>query len=80
MSVLVDVVVSVGLGALILAAGAFGIRMLRNAPPDPDPDRAVEVAMDYRCAVCGMRVTVTRAQGQEFTPPRHCHEEMEEAI
>jgi hypothetical protein len=54
--------------------------MLRNAPPEPDPERAVEVAMDYRCAVCGMRLTVTRAQGEEFTPPRHCHEEMEEAI
>ena len=75
-----DVLVAVAIGAAILAAGWWGVRMMRAAPPDPDPGAAVEVAVDYRCAVCGMRVTVTRAPGEDFTPPRHCHEEMEEAI
>lgn len=54
--------------------------MLVNAPHDPDPDAVVEVAMDYRCAVCGLHLTVTRAQGAEIAAPRHCHEEMEEAL
>jgi len=70
----------VAIGVAILLLGRFGIKLLLNAPPAADPQDAVEVAFDYRCALCGMRVTVTRAPGEEFTPPRHCHEEMEEAI
>ena len=65
---------------MILLAGRFGIRLLLSAPLDPDPDEVVEVAMDYRCGVCGMRLTITRAQDEEITPPRHCHEPMDEAI
>ena len=68
------------IGVAILLLGRFGINVLLAAPPAADPEGAVEVAADYRCALCGMRVTVTRAPGEEFTPPRHCHEEMEEAI
>jgi hypothetical protein len=73
-------VIAAGIGAVILLAGRFGIKMLINAPADPDPDQVVEVAMDYRCSVCGLHLTVTRAQGADISPPRHCHEEMEEAI
>jgi len=28
--------------------------------------------------VCGMRLTVTHAQGEESAAPRHCREDMEE--
>jgi hypothetical protein len=72
--------VAVGIGLAILLLGRFGIRLLSSAPPDPDPEAAIEVAVDYRCSICGMRITVTRAQGEDFEPPRHCHEDMEEAV
>jgi len=64
---------------VILLAGRFGIRMLLSAPDDPDPADVVEVAMDYRCQVCGLHLTVTMASGEDISPPRHCHEAMEEA-
>jgi hypothetical protein len=70
----------VAIGAAILLAGRFGIRLLLSAPLDPDPEDVVEVAADYRCTVCGMRLTITHAPGEEMAPPRHCHEVMEEAI
>jgi hypothetical protein len=70
----------VAIGVAILLLGRFGIRVLLSAPPVADPEDAVEVEIDYRCALCGMRITVTRAPGEDFVPPRHCHEEMEEAI
>ena len=37
----------------------------------------LEEAIAYRCAVCGMQLTVTRAAGEGFKAPRHCMEEME---
>ena len=61
-------------------AGRAGVKMLVNAPHDPDPEDVVEVAMDYRCSVCGLHLTVTRAQGDDITAPRHCHEPMDEAL
>ena len=36
-----------------------------------------EVEVGYHCTVCGMRLTVTKVQGDETKPPRHCREEME---
>ena len=60
-------------------AGRAGVKMLVNAPQEPDPDAVIEVAMDYRCSVCGLHLTVTRAQDDDFSPPRHCHEPMDEA-
>ena len=45
--------------------------------PEPDPDDVVEVAVDYRCSVCGLQLTVTHAQDAEVAAPRHCREEME---
>jgi hypothetical protein len=80
LSTFVDLLIAIGIGVAIGLFGRFGIRYLLSAPPDPDPDAAVEVAMDYRCGVCGLRLTVTRAPGEEVTPPRHCHEPMEDAL
>ena len=62
----------------ILGAGVWAVRLLAHpVPPEPDEADLVEVAVDYRCTVCGMRLTVTQVQGEETSPPRHCREEME---
>jgi hypothetical protein len=37
-----------------------------------------EVDVDYRCTVCGLRLTVTHVQDTDAAPPRHCMEEMVE--
>jgi len=66
------------MGAAILGAGVWVVRLLaRPIPPEPDEKDLLEVKADYRCTVCGMRLTVTRVQGDEAKPPRHCREEME---
>lgn len=69
------------MGAAILGVGAWMVRLLgRPIPPEPDPADLVEVSVDYRCTVCGMRLTVTQVQGEEAKPPRHCREEMDLVI
>jgi hypothetical protein len=72
-------VIALAIGVGILAAGFWGVRMLARPVPHPDPDDVVEVAVDYRCSVCGLRLTVTQARGTEVAAPRHCREEMEPA-
>jgi hypothetical protein len=76
-----NVVIAVALGVSVFAAGLWAVRMLaRPVPTEPDPDEVIEVAVDYRCAVCGLRLTVTHAQDEsEVTAPRHCREPMVEA-
>ena len=38
----------------------------------------MEVAVDYKCTICGLRLTVTHAQDEdEVAAPRHCREPME---
>ncbi len=70
--------IAIAMGAAILAVSFWVIRYLGSAPPpEPDPDDVEEVSVDYRCSVCGMRLTVTHAQGDEVEAPRHCREEME---
>lgn len=72
--------IAVAIGAAVLLAGRWGVRLLRTpGPGEPDPDDAVGVSVDYRCTVCGLQLTVTRAQGVDFPAPRHCREEMEPA-
>lgn len=72
-------VIAVAMGAAILAVSLWVVRMLATPPPEePDPDQVTEVAVDYRCVVCGMRLTVTHAQDAELEAPRHCREEMVE--
>ena len=66
------------MGVAILSAGVWGVRLLaRPIPPEPDVADLTEVEVGYHCTVCGMRLTVTRIQGDEDKPPRHCREEME---
>ena len=75
------VIIAVLMGLGIMMVSLWAIRMLATPVPEgPDPDDVVEVAMDYTCTLCGMRLTVTHAQGEEMSAPRHCREEMVESI
>jgi hypothetical protein len=77
MDAVVQVAIAIAMGAAILALGIWGVRLLAApVPGEPDPDDIVEVDRRYRCSVCGMRLTVTHAQGEEIPPPRHCREDM----
>lgn len=77
METFLEIVIAITIGGVILAAGLWGVRLLaRPVPGEPDPDEIVEVHREFRCTVCGMRLTVTHAQDEEVRPPRHCREEM----
>jgi len=66
------------MGVVILAVGIWMIRLLAMpTPPEPDPNEVVQIDIDYRCTVCGLRLTVTHAQDSELKAPKHCREEME---
>ena len=70
--------IAIAIGILILVGTVWGVRMIASGPPpDPDPDAVHEVSVDYRCSLCGMRLTVTHAQDAETEPPKHCREEMD---
>lgn len=71
--------IAVAIGVSILAATLWVVRMLLIPQPgDPDPDQVKEIAVDYRCVVCGMRLTITHAQEENPEAPRHCREDMDE--
>jgi hypothetical protein len=73
-----QIVIAVAIGLAILGAGLWAVRLLASpVPREPDPEDLVEVAIGYRCTVCGMQLTITQAQGEEIRAPRHCREEME---
>ena len=62
---------TVGLAIIVGLAIFVGtiaiVRMIANGPPpEPDPDLVHEVEVDYRCSICGMRLTVTQQQDQKF--------------
>jgi hypothetical protein len=74
----VDVVIAVAIGVSIMALGRWGVKLLATpVPAEPDPDDIVDVERAFRCSVCGMRLTVTHAQGEDVAAPHHCREEME---
>ena len=74
---MVTFLIAVAIGAIVLGISLWVIRALATLPPpEPDPEAVVEVAVDYRCSVCGMRLTVTQAQDGTQIPPRHCREQM----
>ena len=78
MSGLIQAGIAIAMGLAILLAGRWAVRLLATpGPEDIDPDEVVEVEASFRCTVCGMRLTVTHAQGTEVEAPRHCREEME---
>ena len=78
---MLTVVVAVLIGLGIMTLSLWTIRMLATPLPEgPDPDDVIEVAQDYTCTLCGLRLTVTHAQGEELIAPKHCREEMVESL
>ena len=77
---MITFLIAVAIGLVVFGVSMWAIRLLATPPPsDPDPNDAIDLSVDYRCTVCDMRLTVTRAQGSEHEAPRHCREEMVEA-
>ena len=72
--------VAIALGLAILMTGRWAVRLLATpGPEEADPDAVIEVDAPFLCSVCGLRLTVTHAQGDEVDAPRHCREVMEPA-
>ena len=71
--------IAVAIAVAIFAVSMWAINLLATpGPEEPDPEDIEEVAVDYMCTVCGLRLTVTHAQiDDEMTAPRHCREPME---
>ena len=71
-------VIAVAIAVGIFSVSMWAIRLLAvPGPEEPDPEDVAEVDVDYKCTVCGLRLTVTHAQsGDEMTAPRHCREPM----
>jgi len=73
----VEIVIAIAIGVAIIAVTLWVVRLLLVPQPgDPDPDAIKEIAVDYRCIVCGMRLTITHAQDENPDAPRHCREDM----
>lgn len=72
-------VIAAAIGLGIFAVALWAIRLLAMpGPEEPDPDDITEVAVDYKCTICGLRLTVTHAQDEdEVAAPRHCREPMD---
>ena len=74
-----DLAIAIAIGVAIIAATLWVVRLLLiPQPEEPDPDAVKEIAVDYRCIVCGMRLTITHAQDGNPEAPRHCREDMAE--
>ena len=74
-----QIAMTIAIGVAIIATTLWVVRLLLIPQPDePDPESVREVAVDYRCIVCGMRLTITHAQDQYPEAPRHCREDMVE--
>lgn len=74
-----DWLIAIAMGVGIYMVAKWAINLLATPVPDePDPEDVFEVAVDYRCTICGLRLTVTAAQEGEMAAPKHCREEMVE--
>jgi hypothetical protein len=75
---LFQLLIAAVIALVVFRFGWSGIRYLSApAPEDTNPDDVIEVEGSFLCTVCGMRLTVTHAQGADVAAPRHCREEME---
>jgi hypothetical protein len=72
------VMIAIIVGLAIFVGTIVIVRMIANGPPpEPDPASVHEVEADYRCSICGMRLTVTHQQDAAPEPPKHCREMMD---
>lgn len=71
-------VIAIAIAVGIFSVSIWAIRLLATpGPEEPDPEDVAEVDVDYKCTICGLRLTVTHAQlTDEMTAPRHCREPM----
>ena len=71
--------IALAIGGTVFGVALWAIRSLATpVPPEPDPEDVSAVEADYRCTICGLRLTVTHAQAEDHVPPRHCREPMVE--
>lgn len=69
--------IAIAIGLTIFSSAVWFVRLLgQPPPPEPDPTDVIEVAVDFECSVCGLRLSVTHAQDDEPSAPRHCREQM----
>ena len=76
-----DWLIAIAMGVAIYMVAKWAINLLATpGPEEPNPEDVHEIAVDYRCTVCGLRLTVTAAQEGEMAAPKHCREEMVEVV
>ncbi|MDP8959476.1 MAG: hypothetical protein M3N51_09830 [Actinomycetota bacterium] len=73
----VDLLIALAIGVVIFRLGLGAVRLLASPAPEPDPQAVVPVQLDYRCSLCGTRVTMTHLSEEKAAAPKHCREEME---
>lgn len=71
-----QVVVAVVVGWLLWKTMTSIIRMLADAPDEPDPEDVSDAEVHFRCAGCGTEVIMTVKSNTEDAYPRHCREPM----
>ena len=74
---LLRLAIALAIGVVIWRVALWSVRLLATPVPDePDPDEIIDVEATFLCSVCGMQLTVTYAQSDDVTAPRHCREDM----
>ena len=71
-----QVVVAVVVGWLLWKTMTSIIRMLADAPDEPDPEDVSDAEVHFRCAGCGTEVIMMVKSNTEDAYPRHCREPM----
>lgn len=70
------VVIAIVVGWLLWKTMTSIIRMLADAPDEPDPTDVSDAEVHFRCSECGTEVIMTVQSNTEDAFPRHCREPM----
>lgn len=70
------VVIAIVVGWLLWKTMTSIIRMLADAPDEPDPTDVSDAEVHFRCGECGTEVIMTVKSNTEDAFPRHCREPM----
>ncbi len=75
---MLSALIAVVAGLVILRIGFAILRAFARPVPAPPPAGEMrKVNLQYRCAICGTEVKMTRATEELPEPPRHCLEDMD---
>ncbi len=75
---MLSALIAVVAGLVILRIGFSILRAFARPVPEPPPAGEMrKVNLQYRCAICGTEVKMTRAIEELPEPPRHCLEDMD---